>query len=409
LVLRTEQLLDSLPKFISFLNQTRVSVISLPTAFWHHLTESIADLTLPDSLRLVIIGGERALPDRLTQWQAYVPNAIQLINSYGPTEVSVVSTMAFLETAVVPHGAECPIGTPIPNAQVLVLDDHGQPVPIGVAGELYIGGKGVAKGYWQQPEKTSHAFIQLPRKLTRYLQQPSSTFYKTGDLVQWEANGALTFVGRRDNQIKIRGVRIEPSEIELCLRAHTAVSDAIVQPYTQANGETQLIAYLILQTPIADSLLKAHIGETMLAQMVPSQFCKLDAWPLLPNGKVDVASLPKPNLAPVSETVEFAAPQTATEKTLCTIWASCLNIPTIGITTNFFDVGGHSLLAMKLVTQIETQLNHPLSVRQLFEYPTIHQLGQVIDSLNAISKVAQTVQSEQQPTNAELLFEEGEL
>ena len=410
LVLRSDDMLDSVAHFMQLTHDWRLTVLDIPMAFWHEVTDLLETVTLPDCVRLIIVGGERALPDRLKVWQGHISAQVTLLNTYGPTEAAVVSSMAHLETAVVPPGAECAIGTPIANVQLLVLDKYRQPVPVGLPGELYIGGAGVAAGYWNQPEKTAAVFVQLQPSLTRFFSDAPTQFYKTGDLVQWRPDGNLTFVGRIDNQIKIRGVRVEPSEIEEALRQHTAVTDALVLPHKQENGETNLVAYFTTKQALSDSDLKVYLNKTLLPQMIPTHFVSLETLPLMPNGKVAIQSLPAPQDVQEKLTHQYTPPETETETEtlLCQIWESCLNRQEIGIHISFFDAGGHSLLAMRIVAQIHKMTALNLTVRQLFEYPTIAQLAQLLDSMKNLTITLSEMQAVDDPQQDDS-FEEGEI
>lgn len=265
LVLRTEAILASAAVFLHFCQEWAINVVSLPTAFWHELAAGVVSekLTLPPSLRLVILGGERALPERVVAWQKQVGSQVQLMNTYGPTEATVVASLYQVPT--IKAEGEIPIGQPIRNVQIYLLDSHLQPVPAGTPGELHIGGPGLARGYWRRPDLTAEKFIPNPFRDFEFViadfgllqANPKSTpgravqnlkssrLYKTGDLARSLPNGNLEFVGRVDNQVKVRGFRIEPQEIEAVLRQHPAVQESVVVAHDDAPNQKRLVAYVV--------------------------------------------------------------------------------------------------------------------------------------------------------------------
>ncbi|HEY0604516.1 MAG TPA: amino acid adenylation domain-containing protein [Herpetosiphonaceae bacterium] len=243
LVLRTDEMLATPAAFLRACDDWKISVLSLPTAYWHQIAAQLDPaVELPATLRLLIIGGERALPERLAQWQEHAGDHVRVMNTYGPTEATIVATSATVAGPehVAIKGREVPIGRPLPNVQAHILDALLQPVPIGVAGELYIGGVGVARGYLNRPDLTATQFIPDPFSAT-----PGSRLYRTGDLVRARADGEIEFVGRVDHQVKVRGFRIELGEIEAVLAEHEAVREAIVVARDDAPGDTRLVAYVV--------------------------------------------------------------------------------------------------------------------------------------------------------------------
>ena len=246
LVLRTPSMLDSVLVFQQKCREWGLTVLNLPTAYWHELTAHLSPteaLTFSPSLRLVIIGGEKALPERLVTWQKYVGQQVRLVNTYGLTEATAVTTMGELSRAVETDtlGREVPIGRPIRNIQTYVLDSNLRLVPIGVVGELYIGGEGLARGYLNRPELTAERFIPHP-----FSQTPGARLYKTGDLVRYRADGNLEFGGRLDHQVKLRGYRIELGEIEAVLRQAEGVREAVVVVREDRPGDQRLVGYVVL-------------------------------------------------------------------------------------------------------------------------------------------------------------------
>ena len=295
LVLRTEDMLDSLPGFLQACERWHVTVLDLPTAYWHELASALAagTLALPPSLRLVIIGGERALPERVRDWWREAPKHVRLLNTYGPTEATVVATSSELSALAEPKvEGEVPIGTPIPNVRVYLLDPRSRLVPPGIPGELHIGGAGLARGYLDQPGPTAQQFIPDP-----FSPEPGARLYRTGDRARWRPDDQLEFLGRVDEQVKVRGFRIEPGEIEAVLRDHPAVRDAVVVATEDDLGQQRLAAYLVAAVTPAPVLgdLRGYLQTRLPDYMIPSTLSLLDALPLTPNGKVDRRALPPPD------------------------------------------------------------------------------------------------------------------
>ncbi|MBD2020581.1 amino acid adenylation domain-containing protein [Leptolyngbya sp. FACHB-36] len=369
-VLRTEACI--VPKhFVQFIQEHQITVLDLPTAFWHELVHELPALgTLPDCVRLVIVGGEKALRSSYINWCQRVNPQVRWLNTYGPTEATVTATLydpAASEFA--PTLADIPIGRPISNTQVYILDSQLQLVPVGVPGELHIAGVGLARGYLNRPDLTCEKFIPNPFGPDR--------LYKTGDLARYLANGQIEFLGRIDQQVKIRGFRIELGEIETVLGQHPQVRDVVVLARTTA-GQPQLVAYVVLQPAELNGTtgaLREFLKDKLPSYMLPAAIVSLEALPLTPNGKVDYRALPMPDLGVGDRTRAAVAPRDSLERQLAEVWQDVLGVPTIGITDNFFDLGGHSLLAVRLCTKIETLLNQEFSVARLFQAPTIEQLA----------------------------------
>ncbi|KAA3662025.1 MAG: amino acid adenylation domain-containing protein, partial [Chloroflexi bacterium] len=277
LVLRTETMIDTMDHFLAKCAEWNITVLDLPTAFWHHLTISLVteNLSLPPNVKLVIIGGEKANEQAMQQWQEQVNADVRLLNTYGPTEATVVTTMyeASAETSVTVSKGML-IGRPLPNYDVYVLDAAMQPVPIGVAGELLVGGPGLSRGYLNRFDLTVERFVESPFGNGR--------LYKTGDLVRFLPDGNLEFMGRTDDQVKIRGYRIELGEIEAALTQHDQVQQAVVIAYEPTETDRQLAAYLIGDGEIVIEDIHQHLQDILPAYMVPASFTVLDALPLMP-------------------------------------------------------------------------------------------------------------------------------
>ncbi|MEH1855163.1 MAG: amino acid adenylation domain-containing protein [Nostoc sp.] len=383
LVLRTDEMLVSIKAFNQKCQEHCISVLDLPTAFWHQLTSELATsaFKLPESLRLVIIGGEKALPDKVNTWRQQVPR-IRLINSYGPTETTVVATVCDLATVE----AQVPIGKAIANVQTYVLDSDLQPVPIGIWGELYVGGIGVARGYLHQPELTAQKFIPNP-----FSDRLGSRLYKTGDRVRYRSDGQIEFNGRIDNQVKIRGFRIELEEIEALINEHPYVREATVISRKDVSDSQQLVAYVVANTPLQQmsntqvvSLLRQYLEEKLPNYMLPAAFVLLEALPLTPNGKIDRKALPEPDRIRPELEETYIAPQTTVEKQLAVIWAQVLGLEKVGINDKFFELGGDSILSLQVISKANLAGLH-LTPKQLFQHQTIAELATVASTNISIS------------------------
>ncbi|HYK02057.1 MAG TPA: amino acid adenylation domain-containing protein, partial [Thermoanaerobaculia bacterium] len=322
-------------------------------------------------LRVLLVGG-----DRLDQLPLQ-PERFLLVNNYGPTECTVVATSGVIErSAEVLH-----IGRPISNTKIYILDPHGQPVPAGVSGEMYVGGEGVARGYLNRPELTAERFLHDP-----FSDAPGERMYRTGDLARWLDDGNIQYLGRIDTQVKIRGFRIETGEIEAQLKQQPEVQDCAV--IVQGEGANkQLIAFyrargttaeLILELSIED--LRAHLARTLPDHMIPAAFVSLPAIPLNPNGKVDRRALAQMEVT-VTSGRPYVAPRNDMEQQLVDIWAEVLNLAPekIGVDDNFFELGGHSLLATQLISKIRGRLNADLPLKALFDGGSVADLAGLID------------------------------
>ena len=381
LVLRTEEMMNSIPDFLRKCAEWEVTVLDLPTAYWHELTAQLfsGGMSLPGSIRLVIIGGEKALAERLALWQQKVDSRVRLVNTYGPTETTIVATVCdHLETIeqIGLNPTEIPIGRAVRNVKTHVVDKFGQLSPIGVAGELYIGGEGLARGYLNQPHLTAQSFVPDP-----FSTQPGARLYRTGDVVRWLSEGKLEFLGRLDQQIKMRGYRIELGEIEACLRAHAAIAEAVVVVNAEVATAKRLIGYVAArgEARLSTAELREHVRKTLPEYMVPVAFVKLETLPLTPSGKVDRKALPEPDAAFVS--VEgYVAPRTAAEEALASIWGELLGLEKVGVFDNYFELGGDSILSIQVVAR-SNKVGLRLTANQIFEHQTIAGLVEVAETL----------------------------
>jgi amino acid adenylation domain-containing protein len=312
----------------------------------------------------VLCGGEATPRDLALE---LLKRASSVWNMYGPTETTIWSTVS----QITPDDDSISIGRPIANTDVYVLDSHLEPVPMGVAGELYIGGDGVARGYLHRPDLTAEKFIPHPFRN----RDSEERLYRTGDLARYRANGELECLGRTDNQVKVRGFRIELGEIESVLSAYPGVRQNVVVAREHSSGDKRLVAYVVCgqtESISADSL-RESLKQKLPAYMLPSRFIFLEALPLTPNGKVDRKALPAPDEMELTERKEYIAARDNTESRLVKIWESVLGVHPIGIQENFFDLGGHSLLVAKLVRRVEQDFGTELSMAAIFEAPTIEQ------------------------------------
>ena len=389
LVLRTAEMLGTVSTFIQKCWEWELTVLMMGTAYWHQLTAELATTneTLPPSVRLLANGGEQWLPEKLNLWQKSMEyrSRVQnlkappmLMNGYGPTEATVLSTIYNLsELRLENTQGQQIIGTPFDNVQTYILDSFLQPVPIGVPGELHIGGMGLARGYLHHPDLTDAKFIAHPFK-------QSERIYKTGDLARYLPNGNIEFLGRIDNQVKIRGFRIELGEIETLLITHPQISEAVVIDSDDIPGSKRLVAYIVETssgTSLPQSQLRSFLKEKLPDYMIPSAFVVLDALPLTPNGKVDRRNLPKPDQNRPDSAANYVAPQTDVERTIATVWEEVLHLENIGIHDNFFEIGGHSLLATQIISRLRQILQMDLSVRTLFTAPTIASFAEYCETI----------------------------
>ncbi|MEA5504348.1 amino acid adenylation domain-containing protein [Halotia wernerae UHCC 0503] len=382
LVLRSEQMLIDTLNFLKQCREWEVTVLGLPTAYWHHLTFELTtiQLRLPESLRLIMIGGERVLPERVKMWQKYIGDYPQLFNRYGPTEATVVTTIYKLPKASFSLDSTLsgvPIGKPIPNVQVYVLDKNLQPVPICIKGELYIGGVNLARGYLNRPDLTKEKFIPNPFDKSK----KNNRLYKTGDLVRYLADGNIEFLDRIDNQVKVRGFRIELGEIEVVLTQHSEVKEAVVMAQQDATGNQYLVAYVVPTSKSVpkSSELRRFLRDKLPEYMLPKVFVVLEALPLTPNGKVDRKALPIADQNCHDDDTIYVAPRTSIEEQLAIIWSQLLGLEQVGINDNFFELGGHSLLLTQLIFRVRETFQVELPLRSLFEMPTIASLAGSIE------------------------------
>lgn len=363
-VIASPELATDGEKLATYLHDAEITVMQATPATWRLLLA--AGWQGKSGLKM-LCGGEALTPDLAEQ---LLTRGAELWNLYGPTETTIWSTVYRVEAAT----PTIPIGRAIANTQLYVLNSQRQPVPLGVPGELYIGGVGLAQGYLHRPELTAEKFVSHP------FTDSAAKLYRTGDLVRYRADGTLECLGRLDHQVKLRGFRIELGEIEAVLTQNEAVQAAAVIVHTEDPANPQLSAYVVLHPNQAATSqeLRQYLKQKLPAYMVPTVFVELEQLPLTPNGKLDRRALPAPNGNDVDLNTQ-TPPRTATEQKLHQIWCRVLTLPQASVTDNFFDLGGHSLLAMQLIAQMREQFQLEISLQRLFEYPTIAQLAAYID------------------------------
>ncbi|MEM8961263.1 MAG: non-ribosomal peptide synthase/polyketide synthase, partial [Acidobacteriota bacterium] len=358
----------SLDDIGAMLRDYQVSTVFFTTALFNQVVDSQID-ALHD-VRQLMAGGEAASPSHFRRIRAALPNTTA-INGYGPTENTVFTTCFALRPGDELTTTSVPLGGPIRSTTVYVFDDVFELAPIGVPGELCTGGGGVSLGYLERPGLTAERFVPDP-----FSSRPGARLYRTGDRARWRQDGRLEFLGRLDRQIKLRGFRIEPGEIESALLAEPTLVEAVVVVVGD-DSHRRLVAYVVASEPIDEAALRARVGADLPSYMVPSVVMELDRLPLTANGKLDRKALPVPEW---DGTTEYEAPTTLTEERLATLYATVLEIERVGRRDDFFALGGHSLLATRLVSRLRHELRVEISLRQIFETPTLAALAAVIDT-----------------------------
>jgi amino acid adenylation domain-containing protein len=397
-VLRTEETL-MFNSFHGVLREAKLTVLNLPTAYWHEWVDYLtaSQQSLPPTLRLVIVGTEAASLEKLRRWQTLAGSTVRWLNAYGPTEATISATVYEAPLMLTAGLPVVPIGRPLPEVQVYLLDPALNLTPIGVPGELCIAGSNLARGYLNHPTLTDEKFIPHP-----FTDSPGAHLYKTGDFARYLPDGTIELIGRRDRQVKIRGFRIELAEIEARLTECPIVREAVVTAETLSDGDRRLVAYVVPKDPsflseqarlLLGQRLREDLGQILPSQMIPSHFIALEAFPLLPNGKINRRVLPMPTAQPLQPTL---LPQTALEQLIATLWQQALQIDTIGLHDNFFDIGGHSLLMVRVLSQLTDHLGKELTLMDLFRYPTIHALSQYLGETPSDPTAAPEITAQEQ-------------
>jgi acyl-coenzyme A synthetase/AMP-(fatty) acid ligase len=339
---------------------------------------STMDTARMPELRSVLSSGEALRPELVGRFLERFGESVMLDNTWGATEVSIDSTCRVCTVAdAVGAGAAVSVGRPIDNNEVRVLDAWFEQLPVGVAGELCIGGLGLARGYLGDPRRTAEVFVPHP-------ELPGERVYRTGDWGRMGADGSLEFVRRNDDQVKIRGVRIELGEVEHALRAHSAVTDVAVIAYAAPAGDKRLAAYVVAGCSAAELL--EHARALLPGYAVPGSITMLDVLPLLPNGKLNRRSLPEP--APAEMSDDYVAPRTETEEALAEIWAGVLDRERIGVNDDFFAAGGHSLLATRAIARMRQVFVADIPLPLIFERPTVARAAAAVEEI-VLAEVAE--------------------
>jgi amino acid adenylation domain-containing protein len=351
------------------ITRNKVSVLWLTAGLFHQMVDTHPEALL--SVRQLLAGGDVLQVDYVNRLLAEMPEGHRLINGYGPTE-----NTTFTCCHVMPAGTHIegtvPIGRPVSNTQVYVLNSYLSPVPVGVPGELFVGGAGLARDYLNQPALTEFSFIPNP-----FTDVPGERLYKTGDRVRWRPDGTLEFLGRQDNQVKIRGFRVEPGEVEAVLTRYPGVAGALVLPFQRTNTEQFLAAYLLVRNSAEDAVaslpaeLADYARQHLPDYMVPVVFEVVPEYPLTPNGKIDRDALPVPVIGRKNADREYVEPASDVEKVLANLWRELLGVNQVGIDDNFFALGGHSLLATQLMARIQRIFRIEPSLASFFSEPTI--------------------------------------
>jgi amino acid adenylation domain-containing protein len=358
--------------FAQTLRTEKISILFLTTALFNQLSREVPGVFA--TLRTVLFGGEAVDPKWVSAVLECDPPE-RLLHVYGPTENTTFSSWYHIQN-LSDDALTVPIGKSIANSELYILDPERQPVPLGISGEVYVGGDGLAHGYWNRPELTGSKFVDHPFN-------PGARLYRTGDLARFDEQGNVEFVGRIDHQVKLRGFRIELGEIEALLAKHPNVSNNIVMLREDTPGDKRLVAYIIPKEGAPDPAgLRAHLRSQLPDYMVPAAFVFMEEFPLTPNEKIDRKALPVPEQNRPDLNRSFIAPRNEIERQLVKIWETVLGVQPVGIADNFFDLGGHSLLAVKLFSQIEKQIGKKLPLATLFRAPTIEQIASLLRDEN---------------------------
>ena len=365
-----EALLDP-AALVAWLDRARVNLVHCVPSQFRAVLSGGLEPHMFQALRHVLLSGEPLLPSDVRRWTAVFGDRVRLVNLYGPTETTMTKFFYFVK----PSDAErafVPIGQPMPGARAILLDERGRPCPPGAVGEIYIRTPFRSHGYWNRPELTREVFVQNP-----FSQDPQDVIYKTGDLARVLEDGDFQILGRRDQQVKVRGVRVELTEVEGLLREHEAVADAAVAALTDPSGFDYLCAYVAAKAPVESSELRAFLAARLPAHTLPSSFVFVESLPLTPSGKLDRQALAALGGGPGPARV---APRTDIERRLVEIWQEVLGREGVGVGDNFFEVGGHSLVAMRAVSRIHKELNAHVELREFFAHPTVEALARLIGS-----------------------------
>ncbi|HEY0097571.1 MAG TPA: amino acid adenylation domain-containing protein, partial [Pyrinomonadaceae bacterium] len=366
--------------FFQCVADSGLTIVNFPPAYWTQIVPAPGSETaalLAARLKLITIGGDQMPPQTARLWQQSGLQDLRLLNGYGPTETVVTATLFDVPPLTEEDAAssQVPIGRPLAHRAIYILDQQGAPVPVGVTGELHLGGSLLARGYLNRPDLTAEKFIPDP-----FIGEAGARMYRTGDKATYLEDGQLRFLGRVDNQVKIRGYRIELGEIEAGLYACDGVREAAVMVNERVAGEKRLIGYVVMEPgqTVVPGKIKEHLRKRLPDYMVPTSFVELEKMPLTTNGKIDRRALPAPDEAARNIDLQYVEPKGPTEEIIAGIWSSVLAIGRVGAEDNFFDLGGHSLLATQVISRVREALGVEVPLRTLFEQPTVRGLAATV-------------------------------
>lgn len=362
-------------KLVEWIDRERIGLIHCVPSLFRVILAGDLHADRFQSLKHVLLSGEPLLPSDVRRWTSVFGERVQLVNLYGPTETTMTKFFYLVKAADSDKRA-IPIGKPMPGARAIIVDQKGKPCAPGSVGEIYIRTPYRTHGYYRRPEITREVFIPNP-----FTGDENDLVYKTGDLGRTLSDGEFEFLGRRDGQVKVRGVRIELSEIEELLRSHSAIRDVAVVSHQEQDGGNSLCAYVVLKEATDLGALRTYLATTLPSYMLPSYFVELETLPRTLSGKVDRRALPKPEQARSEHSMPYVEPSTPVEKALAEIWCRVLKLKRVGVHDNFFVLGGHSLLATQLLSRIRGTFDVELHLRSLFDRPTIAQQAQAITEL----------------------------
>ena len=387
-----ESVAPSATEFSRFAAAEQLTVLNLPSSYWHEWVSELlrAHSQPPESLRCMIVGSEKVSPAHVNAWRELVRWPVNWYNAYGLTETTITTLLYESPSSAEDELlASLPIGQPIANTQVYILDARMQPVPVGMPGELYIGGVGLARGYLHHPELTAERFVPHPFAGTQFMaSDPGARMYRTGDLVRYREDGNIEFLGRVDAQVKLRGFRIEPGEIEMLLNQHAAVKDTVVLASEDTPNAPRLVAYIIPARPSLSLVtqLRTYLQDRLPTYMIPAAFVLLDTFPRGPSGKINYRALPAPEQQHTITDETYVAPRTPIEEILAGVWAAVLQLERVSRLDNFFKLGGHSLQATQVVARLREILHIELPVRAIYDAPTILALAASIEKIKQRTK-----------------------
>ncbi len=359
-------------RLLEWIDRERISLIHCVPSLFRTLFSFIQDSGQCRSLRHILLSGEQLFSEDIRKWCSVFGDRIQLVNLYGPSETTMTKFAYFVRPAD-QHRRSVPIGKPIDGARALVVDENNRPCPTGAVGEIYIRTPYRSLGYYKNPELTNRMFVQNP-----FVSDPNDLVYRTGDFARILDDENFEFVGRRDGQVKIRGVRIELAEVENVLRECSTVKNCVVLDQRDTQNNAYLCAYLVLSSGTPDDV-RGHAASRLPFYLLPNAFIQVEALPLTTSGKIDRRALARLYSSAIAERTTYQPPGTPREQALVDIWSDVLGIQRLGINDNFFEIGGHSLLAMQVISRIRKSLKVELSVRSIFVSPTIAALAKQME------------------------------